>query len=208
MIQTGDVFGRWTALRPAESTIHKSWVCRCICGNEKIIREHRLLHRNKSFVCRCASNPGYSSHGLSQSPEYGVWQTLKDRVLNPAHHKYPNYGGRGIRICDRWLKFENFIADMGRRPGKGYSIERKDNDGDYCPENCVWVKASEQARNRRNNRNLTLNGSMRTLTEWCELYGMAQPTVRKRLKGNWALLDALTRPVYIGGRNSLLPSCL
>ena len=92
---------------------------------------------------------GKPRHGLSRTREYNIWANMKDRCFNPNSCNFPKYGGRGITVCDRWLSFENFIADMGFRPSESHSIERKSNDGDYTPDNCVWATPMEQQRNRR-----------------------------------------------------------
>jgi hypothetical protein len=89
-------------------------------------------------------------HGLIYTSEYMAWRDMKSRCFNPKHKNYPGYGGRGITVCQRWLEsFENFYADMGLKPAKGYSIERKENNGNYEPSNCKWATKSEQSRNRR-----------------------------------------------------------
>jgi len=90
-----------------------------------------------------------ASRGRLATPEYQAWINIKSRCLKRKHWGYPNYGGRGIKICKRWSKFENFLADMGRRPGLGYSIDRRDNDGHYTPDNCRWATALQQTANRR-----------------------------------------------------------
>lgn len=92
-----------------------------------------------------------TTHGMCYYPEYSVWRTMRARCSKPSHNRYYLYGGRGISVCERWQKFENFIADMGRRPSEKYSIDRVDADGNYEPDNCRWATAKERANNRRNN---------------------------------------------------------
>lgn len=94
-------------------------------------------------------------------PEYNAWLQMKQRCNNSRCKRYKYYGARGIKVCDRWLDFDNFIADMGRRPGKGYSIDRIDNDGNYEPDNCRWATQTQQILNRRDIRNSTSHKGIR-----------------------------------------------
>lgn len=128
------------------------WLCKCKCGN---FRTARGAYLRGGFVrsCGCLGRGGPQIHGMCDTSEYRAWDNAKSRCYNPKNSMYKYYGGRGIRMCDRWLhSFENFYTDMGRRPGPGYSIERSDNDSDYTPDNCVWATAKEQAGNTRRNR--------------------------------------------------------
>lgn len=134
------------------------------------------------------------THGMSQTNLYFVWQAMKDRCLNPRHKNWHNYGGRGIKVCDRWMKFENFVNDMGERPPK-HTLERKDNNAGYSPENCVWATQQEQCRNMRTTKFITANGIRKSLTEWAEMLGTWKTTITGRLKRGWSECDAVTTPI-------------
>jgi hypothetical protein len=124
-----------------------------------------------------------------------VWQNMRARCTNPNNPRYADYGGRGIHVCERWNDYANFLADMGRRPGRGYSIERIDNDGPYSPENCRWATNLEQRRNTRQTRTLTFNGKTQCLTDWAAETGISIDGLRARLKAGLSVEEALTRPV-------------
>jgi hypothetical protein len=149
---TGEKYGRLTPLKLlGRKNHHTFWLCRCECGKE-ITAAANSLRTGNTKSCGCFQRDKAAKisfkHGMCDSSEYGIWASMKRRCLNKKDEHYPSYGGRGIYICDRWLKFENFYADMGPRP-KGRSIDRINNDGNYEPGNCRWATALEQVMNRR-----------------------------------------------------------
>jgi len=129
------------------------------------------------------------------SPIYNVWRAMRQRCLNKTSTNYPNYGGRGISICQRWDEFENFLADMGDRPS-GHSLERIDNNGPYAPDNCRWATKRDQQRNRRDVRPLTFQGRTMLMTDWAQAVGIKFNTIQARLDVyGWSVERALsTKP--------------
>jgi hypothetical protein len=129
--------------------------------------------------------------------EYSAWVGMHGRCFNPKNHKYADYGGRGITVCDRWrYSFENFLADMGRKPSLKHSLGRIDNDGNYEPGNCRWETIAQQTRNRRSNRLLTIHGETLCLTDWAKRYGLPPRTVLARVRDyGWTIERALTTPL-------------
>ena len=122
---------------------------------------------------------------------------MLSRCYNPSVERYPIYGGRGIKVCERWRGengYEAFRADMGMRP-PGHSIERIDSDGDYTPENCKWATAKQQANNTSRNRRLTCKGRTQNLCEWAREIGIKPLTIHQRLKAGWSVEKALTQPL-------------
>jgi hypothetical protein len=117
------------------------------------------------------------------SPEYTVWQNMIRRCGHSGHSSYHNYGARGIRVCQRWLdSFDDFCDDMGPRPSSRHTLERKNNDGNYEPNNCRWATWTEQANNTRHNRLLTYNGETCSVAEWARRLGIPRQTLLHRLK--------------------------
>jgi hypothetical protein len=187
-------FGRLTVVDEAPSIGGKAaWRCHCDCGNEATITGS-VLRLGKSNSCGClrrelGRNLGVASrrHGEAsnskETPEYRTWAAMLSRCNNPNHCNYPYYGARGISVCERWQTYENFLADMGRRPSKYHSIDRIDNDGNYCPENCRWATSEEQNNNQRKPKErpgawriLTVNGIEKPLREWLVLVNLPQRT--------------------------------
>jgi hypothetical protein len=120
---------------------------------------------------------------------------MKRRCLNPAHPRYADYGGRGITICERWMDFSAFLADVGKKPGPDYTIERIDNNGNYEPGNCRWASRIEQNENRRSSRPLEWRGETRLLNDWGKLLGIDRRTLAHRLKAGWSIDKAFSTPV-------------
>lgn len=142
-----------------------------------------------------------TTHGMSYSPEYAVWRTMRARCVNPNVKSYAKYGARGITISDEWRdSFEAFYKDIGPRPGPGMTLERIDNAKGYCKGNCRWATRTEQARNTRGNVYLEYNGELRQLCEWAELKGMRREALWARLKRGMTLDEALNTPLKYHGK--------
>jgi hypothetical protein len=132
-------------------------------------------------------------HGATGTLTWNRWRTMWDRCTRQKAHSYPYYGGRGIRVCESWENFENFLTDMGECP-EGHSLDRKDNDGHYCKENCRWATTLEQRRNRRNSRYLEANGERLCVAEWAARLGIRKTTIYTRLNAGWSVERALAAP--------------
>jgi hypothetical protein len=122
------------------------------------------------------------------TPEYQAWANAKTRCYNTSTRYYKNHGGRGIRVCERWLNsFTSFLSDMGVRPSSKHSLERKDNDGDYTPDNCVWALLSEQNNNKRTNVWIVFDGKTMTQKQWSRFTGIPKSTIQTRIKAGYSL---------------------
>lgn len=133
---------------------------------------------------------------MSYTSEFNIWNKMIGRCERPADKNYPDYGGRGIRICPRWRSaFRNFFADMGPRPSRKHSVERLDVNGDYCPENCVWATNKVQSRNKRNNHIVPFQSRLMTLAEASELSGIGYQNAKSRLSRGWSFERTFSEPV-------------
>lgn len=148
-------------------------------------------------------NPGacITYHGNSKCPEHSIWRGILQRCYNPKRVKYAIYGARGIVVCDRWLEkegkgFKNFLADMGSRPSKDHSVERKDNDSIYEPSNYHWATRKEQCRNRTTTRYVEYKGEIKSLAEWAEGSELKYATIQNRLNKGWTPEKAMETPLY------------
>jgi hypothetical protein len=155
------------------------WKCRCDCGKEIYASGYNLESGNTQS-CGCLALEARTKHGLTHSRVYTIWKGMHQRCNNPRSGAYSDYGGRGIRVCKEWHRFENFLADMGHPPPR-LTLERKDNDGHYEPGNCTWATYSDQLSNRRNNHLLGAFGREQTLTQWSKEYGIPVTTLKNRI---------------------------
>ncbi|HMF13562.1 MAG TPA: hypothetical protein VKE94_14685 [Gemmataceae bacterium] len=172
------------------------WLCLCKCGVQKIISSHDLLRKKRSVQsCGCLKKDGAGKDGRTRFLAYDSYKNMRLRCLDPENKWYSEYGARGITICDRWRdSFENFLADMGDRPGKEFTLERRDNEKGYGPENCYWATHQQQQRNTRHNRLITHNGETHPLVVWCERFNLNYRAIQGRLHRGWSAERALTTP--------------
>jgi len=194
----GQRFGRWQVLSQAHLTDDgMRWNCVCDCGTEKsVLCKHLMLGQSKSCGClgRERQIARQTKHGASKSAEYKIWRSMRGRCNNPKHPSYHRYGGRGITVCSAWDKsFEQFLADMGKRPADKQSIDRIDNDKGYEPGNCRWATVVEQCNNTSVNRHIEVQGEVFTLAEAGRRFGIRPLTIAKRIR-NGMSPDAAVLP--------------
>jgi len=159
----------------------------------------------KQLELRLKPARGAYKHGESHpkpTPEWLCWSSMISRCYVVKNHDYPWYGARGITVCDEWREYVNFLRDMGRRPSSKHSLDRIDNNGNYCKENCRWVTREQQMRNRRNTLQATFCGQTKPLITWCEQLGLRYKSVFARLKNGWTIEHALTTPIQTAYRRS------
>lgn len=195
-ILAGEKFFRLTVISNAPSRKGSSGfpiysvTVRCDCGNELIVPEYKLRAKHtKSCGClqveKARQNLPPSTHGQSASSrttEYVIWSGIKQRC-NPKNKEiFKNYAGKNIKVCERWNKFENFFSDMGKRPGDEYSVERLDNNKDYMPSNCYWADWETQARNRSNNRNVTIDNEVMCISQAVRILNTHESKIVRMVK--------------------------
>lgn len=198
----GEVFGRLTVVADAgvrDKSGAIKWLCLCSCGNTT----HAVgasLKRGDYRSCGCWTKdrmrnaPPAKKHGGVGSGAYKSWATMKRRCLDTGFKDYPQYGGRGITVCERWLQsFANFLADMGERPA-GRTLDRKNSNGDYEPDNCRWATRLTQAGNTGRNHLLTYCGATHTLADWARITGIPYSRLRARINVlHWPVWQALEK---------------
>lgn len=203
---TGQRFGR--LLVKTRSGTHKLggaiFECTCDCGNVVQVRA-QSLRQCHTKSCGCLNSDQKrdiciernTSHGQTGTKTYETWVNMLSRCFNKNSLSYKKYGARGTTVCKRWLKFENFFSDMGKRP-IGYTLDRINTRGNYEPTNCRWATMKQQQNNRNNNVRLTLNGDTFTIQEWARRTGISRETISKRIRAGWDTKRALSEKPILG----------
>ena len=189
-------YGRLLVLHE-DPVVKCKWICQCDCGTVKSIAVSSLRSgRSKSCGCYCSDVlvKIRTTHGQSKTKIYNIWVSMLSRCRNKNFPLYKNYGGRGIKVCERWLIFENFLADMGDKPD-GMTIDRINNDGNYEPSNCRWATWIDQANNKRTTRFVVYNGMKLSLAQWARKLNINSDTLKDRLDSNWPIREAFFKPV-------------
>ena len=182
----GKTFGRLHVLSYLGLTHRRNslWRCRCVCGNFRNIISPSLISGN-STSCGCrrdeVATKLFTKHGMCGSKEYSTWEGMLARCYNINHVAYPNYGGRGICVCEEWQNnFAQFLQDMGKKPSSTHSLDRVDNNGNYCKTNCRWASSRQQSNNKRNTIFVMYKGRRQSLVDWAEELCIPFKTVSRR----------------------------
>lgn len=205
----GQKFGRLTVLSRSQDHISVSgrkivmWNCKCACGKRVAVRGGNLGTSSNSCGClrRDQAAKRHRTHGQCRTKVYRAWIDMIRRCTKRHHFAYPKYGGRGIKVCARWKSFRMFLRDMGH-PQSGMSLDRRDNNGDYCKRNCRWATRKQQQRNLRRNRMFSIGSKRRCLQEWSEIGGVRAATIIRRMDHlGWSAKRAVFDPVEVQVRN-------
>lgn len=198
---TGNKYGFLTVIKLHASDQPNGqviWHLKCVCGKD-VFRVKPAFKNCPYASCGCKRNSDKIRHrqsgcgGSGVSREYRAWVSIKSRCENPKSKAYNGYGGRGIQICQRWrASFADFLADMGPCPTNKHSIDRRDNDGSYEPDNCRWATRVEQQNNTRRNRIISYKMETKTLAEWCRELNLNYHRARNRLNSGWAAETVFT----------------
>jgi len=192
----GRQFGRLEVIQEAINSprnYRKFYVCFCSCGVAKEVRHDHLLSGASKSCGRCVSSEKSKKHGMFGNKTYICWAGMRSRCNNFKSPSYQYYGLRGIKVCPRWNKFENFLEDMGERP-EGMTLERIDVNDGYHKDNCRWATRQEQAYNKTNTRYLEFDGEIKSQAEWSKILGIKQSTIHRRIKLGWDIDKALSTP--------------
>jgi len=192
----GKKFGMLTALKHVGETSlgRYRFECLCDCG-KTVIRGQDSLTRGSSISCGCQRFEKYRTHGMTNTPTFGSWQSIIARCERPSSISYQYYGAKGVTVCERWRhSFEAFLEDMGPRPN-GMSIDRINSTGNYEPGNCRWATITEQNNNKSDTRLITFNGKTMNMSAWAKEIGTSPSSLHSRIAYmGMSIEDALTIP--------------
>lgn len=194
---SGSKIGRFTVGRVLgrDARGEYIWVCVCECGREANVRGGNLRNGHTTQCVPCSNSIKNTTHGQSRTSEYKIWVKLRRRCQNPEEPSYPWYGGRGILVSPEWdSSFDAFISSMGPRPSPEHTVERKNNALGYSSENCKWATRIEQARNKRSNRILTVDGVSKCAAEWGSQVGVSGSAIIQRVNSGWDHKRAIFQP--------------
>lgn len=203
----GHQFGRLTVIEKSATKSKEGraiWVCSCSCGNTVLV-DTKSLTTQSTKSCGCYSKEVhkqiFTKHGESRSKLYFVWGDMKSRCADKKALPYKDYGGRGIFVCEEWMRSYESFRDWALNNGyrQGLTLDRKDVDKGYCPENCRWVTMQVQCNNKRNNRFITYKNETHTISEWSKITGIGKEVIRYRLNAGWNVESILTIKPIIGG---------
>ena len=205
---TGQKFGRLTVISFAGQRKRRRnyWNCLCECGETTVVSRDALVFKTTQS-CGCLHRERTSAaclmHGRAHKKDatYQAWKAMHGRCNNPKNKRFPDYGGRGISVCDRWNDFEAFVTDMGDRPEEKKSIDRIDNEGNYEPVNCRWADDFEQANNKRTNHALTHDGITLNLSQWIRRMGISKSAIYSRIKRGLPTEEILSLKPWRGTRH-------
>ena len=194
---TGQRFNHLTVIRTADDDMKhhgQKWICRCDCGNEVTIRMDGLQSGHVKS-CGCI-NRRRTTHGQAKTKLFKVWTSMKQRCQNPNDTRYKDYGARGITVCSEWQEFEPFYKwAFANGYEQNLTIDRVDNNGNYCPENCRWTTRKVQMSNRRNTVYLEYCGESKSISEWSSITGISRHVLDNRMRSGWTVERILTEQV-------------
>jgi hypothetical protein len=192
-------FGRLTPISPVRGHGKLRWLCKCDCGNTKIVFSSDLGVNSNSCGClrKEITKARRTTHGLSNTRTYTIWWDMKLRCYYPSSRHYYRYGMRGIKVCKRWMDgFQNFLDDMGECPSSKHSLDRINNEGNYTPENCRWATSQQQAQNTRTNHMISWQGQTKCIAQWERDLGFPSHCLQQRIsKRKWSIEKAFTTPI-------------
>ena len=201
-VRAGTRYGRWLVL--ADRVGFGPLFCRCDCGTERQV-PLAYLRQGNNRSCGCLRQENSRAlcqqkrtHGRTLTREYRIWVLMRDRCRTPTHRSFRYYGGKGVRVCDRWNRdFMAFFADMGPRPSPAHQLDRINGDGNYEPGNVRWATMLEQSRNKRNNRWIEYDGERLLASQWAERLRVPEHRIKDRLRRGWSVEMALIAPVRV-----------